>query len=76
MCLNGENIFILIKKSAVILFIYWAELMNWSKNELQELVKLEKKLTTCGKFHPKSNVESRQEGGFTEGKQSWIICYE
>ena len=47
---------------------YGARLINWTKNELQQLDrKTRKKLTMYAAFHPKSNVNilslTRQEGG-------------
>ena len=66
--LNGKNIIIAINTWAVSLLRYGAGLINWTKNELQELDrKTRKKLTMYGAFHPKSNVNrlylTRQEGG-------------
>ena len=67
--LNGKNIITAIYTWAVSLLRYGAGLINWTKNELQELDrKTRKKLTMYGAFHPKSNVNrlylTRQgEGG-------------
>ena len=66
--LNGKNIIIAINTWAVSLLRYGAGLINWTKNEMQELDrKTRKKLTMYGAFHPKSNVNrlylTRQEGG-------------
>ena len=66
--LSGKNIIIAINTWAVSLLRYGAGLINWTKNELQELDrKTRKKLTMYGAFHPKSNVNrlylTRKEGG-------------
>ena len=55
--LNGKNIIIAINTWALSLLRYGPGLINWTKNEIQELDrKTRKKLTMYGAFHPKSNV--------------------